>query len=363
MLLAWDMFTDRLRGIRLDIPESGGPLPDFLAEVKWEIDWLLKMQAEDGRIYHKLSAINFCGFIMPDEEKDPRYFSPWSSAATADFAAMCAMSARIFAPFDAAYAERCLTSAVRAYDFLLTHPENHAGDLSAFTTGGYTTDDRDDRLWMAAELWDATGDGRYRVDFEQRLHGAEVTVDVDWDWGNVANLGLIRYLLSKRAKDQALTDAIADAVVKAGEAIVDARLANGYARPMGSRYYWGSNGTVARQAIVLSLANRLVRQGTESRYGGCDFVESGLDALAYLFGRNPYNRSFVTGLGQNPPLYPHDRRSGADGIVDPWPGYLVGGGWPGALDWKDEERSHETNEIAINWNSALIFALAWFVAA
>ena len=94
MLLAWEMYRNRLEKVHLDIPESGGPLADVLAEVKWEMDWLLKMQAPDGSVYHKLSAINFCGFIMPDQEKEPRYFCPWSSAATADFAAMCAMFAR-----------------------------------------------------------------------------------------------------------------------------------------------------------------------------------------------------------------------------------------------------------------------------
>jgi len=56
------------------------------------------------------------------------------------------------------------------------------------------------------------------------------------------------------------------------------------------------------------------------------------------------------------PMNPHDRRSGADGIWEPWPGYLVGGGWPGPKDWVDIQDSYQTNEIAINWNAALIYA-------
>jgi len=298
---------------------------------------------------------------MPDQEKEPRYFCPWSTAATANFAAMCAMTARSVREFDAAYADRCLAAAARAYDFLLGHPENHRGEIDAFKTGGYTTDDADDRLWMAAELWDATGDDRYRLDFEKRASTIITLVEADWDWSHVTNLGAFRYLLSTRPKDDALTARIAEAVIKAAETIVDTRLQSGYTRPLG-RYYWGSNGTIARQTIAVSIANRLVRQGHRSKFGCGDYVETGLDSLAYLFGRNPYGRSFVTGLGHHPPMFPHDRRSGADDIVDPWPGYLVGGGWPGALDWKDEQISHQTNEIAINWNSALIYALAWFVA-
>ncbi|MBN1561919.1 glycoside hydrolase family 9 protein, partial [candidate division KSB1 bacterium] len=77
-------------------------------------------------------------------------------------------------------------------------------------------------------------------------------------------------------------------------------------------------------------------------------------------GRNYYNRSFVTGLGLNPPMYPHDRRSGADDVAAPWPGYIVGGGHS-ATGWVDEQGSFATNEIAINWQGALIYALAGFI--
>jgi len=87
-----------------------------------------------------------------------------------------------------------------------------------------------------------------------------------------------------------------------------------------------------------------------------------LDALNYLFGRNCYGRSFVTAVGFDPPRHPHDRRSGGDPLAHPWPGYLVGGPEVKATDWKDDEKDARTNEIAINWNAALIYALAAFVA-
>jgi endoglucanase len=86
-----------------------------------------------------------------------------------------------------------------------------------------------------------------------------------------------------------------------------------------------------------------------------------LDGLNYLFGKNPHGRSFVTGLGHNPPQNPHDRRSVADNVKPPWPGYLVGGPWPKATDWHDDQDDYKTNEVAINWNGALVYALAAFV--
>jgi endoglucanase len=44
--------------------------------------------------------------------------------------------------------------------------------------------------------------------------------------------------------------------------------------------------------------------------------------------------------------------------VPPWPGYLAGGSWPQPADWFDVQEDYKTNEIAINWNGALIYALA-----
>ena len=68
--------------------------------------------------------------------------------------------------------------------------------------------------------------------------------------------------------------------------------------------------------------------------------------------------SFVTGIGFDPPRRPHDRRSMAEGSAGAWPGYLVGGGWPRATDWVDDADDYRVNEIAINWNAPLVYALA-----
>jgi endoglucanase len=137
------------------------------------------------------------------------------------------------------------------------------------------------------------------------------------------------------------------------DGIVQTRSHHGYGRPLGGQYYWGCNGGVARQTLVLQAARRLSPRP--------EYTETCLDALNHLFGRNPYGRSFVTGLAFRPPMRPHDRRSGGDKVDDPWPGYLVGGAHPKAVDWHDDQGDYRTNEIAINWNGALIYALAGFV--
>lgn len=354
MFRAWEDFGTAIRRVSLDIPESGGRHPEFLAEIKWELDWLLTLQAADGSVYHKLSARDFCGMILPEHEAGPQLFAPWSSAATADFTAMLAAAARCFRESDPEYAARCLRAAQASHAFLQAHPENHRADLSAFSTGAYATQDGDDRLWAAAELWETTGDATVLEELEGRIRDQRGLIDVDFDWSNVKNLGLITYLNSDRpGRDPARVSAVAESLVATADRIVETARAHAYARPMGRRYYWGCNGSVARQTLVLCAAYRVSPKP--------DYRDTALDAVNHLFGRNPYGRSYVTGLGHHPPMHPHDRRSVADGVAPPWPGYLVGGPHRDALSWEDAEENYRGNEIAINWNGALIYALAAFL--
>ncbi len=353
MFRAWDDFRPQLEKVRLDLPESGGKTPDFLAEIKWELDWLLTMQATDGSVYHKVSTARFGPFIAPEAERTDRFFTPWSSAATADFVALLAQAARYFHEFDPAFAAQCQKAADRSYQFLADHPEDHLADLTGFSTGGYQTGDQDDRLWASAEIWETTGSAAALRDLENRLRAQEPKIELNWDWGNVGNLGALTYLFSPRpGRDAELVSQLRKLLLATADGIVKTRDEHGYARPLGTTYYWGCNGGVARQVVLLQAAHRL---NPNPRY-----LEVALDAVSHLFGRNVYGRSFVTGVGAEPPLHPHDRRSGKDGPA--WPGYLVGGANPKATDWHDTQADYRTNEIAINWNGALIYALAGFIA-
>jgi endoglucanase len=313
MLQAWEHFAPRLRNVSLGIPESNNDVPDHLDEVRWELDSLLRMRAEDGSVYHKVSTTRFGGFVMPEREAAERFLTPWSSAATSDFVAVTAMAARTFEPFDKRFAKRCLDAARFSHQFLSSHPENHKADLSGFDTGPYQANDASRRLWAAAEMWQTTGEPHFLKDFETRLAAMGRKVDAHCGWGNVRNLGVYTYLLSRReGRDPAVVEAARNDLLSVADEIVRTRDAHGYARPLGARYFWGCNGDVAQQAQTLHVANVLSPKR--------DYTDAALDALGHLFGRNVYGRSFVTGVGHNPPMRPHDRRSGADDVAPPWPG-------------------------------------------
>jgi len=357
LFMAWDHFQNRLENIDLHLPETATGLPEFLDELKWETDWLLKMPYPDGsgRVSHKLTRLDFSAFIMPEDDEERRYFTVWSSAATADFAAIMAMASRYFRPYDPLYAESCLRAARRSYAYLVNHPEHFRFQQGDFSTGGYQTDDEDDRLWAAAEMWETTGEQSYIEDFEKMV--SEISgnaVDFNWDWSDVSNLGMFTYALSEReGKSSEILTRIRADIIAVADSIVESAKNDVYNRPLGARYYWGCNGTVARQTMNLQVAN-MINPTPE-------YLNTALDAVGHLFGRNYYGRSYVTGLGVNLPMNPHDRRSGSDGIESPWPGYLVGGGHT-ATGWEDVEESYATNEIAINWQGALVYALAGFLS-
>jgi endoglucanase len=355
MFYAWEHFNDKMKNWDLGLPETAPGFPQFLKEMKWETDWLLKMQYPDGtgRVSHKLTRTHFSGMIMPEDDHEKRYFTEWSSAATASFVGMMAQAARYFKPYDEVYAQKCLDAAKLSYQFLVKNSDHKGFIQGDFHTGGYQSHDADDRLWAAAEMWETTGDVVYLTDFETRLKAKETIVDENWDWGNISNMGVFTYLLSKRdGREAELLQKVKNETLKVADAIVAKAEEDIYKRPLGNTFYWGCNGTVARQTLNLQVANMI---SPDKRY-----TDTALDAIHHLFGRNSYGRSFVTGLGHKPPMFPHDRRSSADGIANPWPGYIVGGGTK-ATDWVDVEASYSTNEVAINWQAALVYALAGFV--
>jgi endoglucanase len=101
------------------------------------------------------------------------------------------------------------------------------------------------------------------------------------------------------------------------------------------------------------------------------FTDAARDNLHYILGRNAFSLSWVTQLGENPYQHPHHRPSAAKDAA--WPGLMSGGpnagrndavlkSLPGDLPpakvYADQTGSYASNEIAINWQAALVFLLA-----
>jgi endoglucanase len=343
LLRAWELDPAKLATLALAIPEHGGPVPDFLSEARVQIDQLLKMQRDDGSVYQQVSEVSFEGFVSPTSDTGARYIFGAGTVQAADLVAVAAASARLFQPYDAEYAARCLAAAEKSWAYL--QADGFVGaDLSGTNHPGYgRRDDFPERLWAAAELWETTGDAGALAVVESKIATAQVASS--WDWPNIGNLGVFTYVLSRRdGRDPTVLASVTGNVVSSAQVILAQISASGFGRGIAS-YYWGSNGSIARTALNLIVANRL---RPDAR-----FVDGVVVALDHLLGRNVFGRSFVTGLGHFPPVHPHHRPSASTGA---WPGLLVGGPNGSATSWTDEQGVYQENEIAINWNTAMIFA-------
>lgn len=344
-------------------PTAEGNIPAYLEELKYELDWMMKMQREDGALYHKATCRSFCGFIMPQDETDELVLSPVSVTATADFAAVCAMAVSFYQPYDGKYAAALEKAARRAYQAMkdMQLPGGfHNPD--GIVTGEYgDPDDTDERYWAAAELYKAFGDAEYRTDFETL---AADRIRHGYGWVEMGSYGNLAYIYSERPVDEALKNAIKADMVRLADTLLETVCADGYGTALPSDgYAWGSNLNVANNGLHLYDAWMIT---TDRKY-----LDAAAEQLHYLLGRNPMGLCYVTGCGTDAVKHPHHRPSGFVGQA--MPGMLSGG----PCDWMADEAakgvltpetapakclvdmtdSYSTNEVTIYWNSALLMLL------
>jgi len=376
LLWTWEIYGPRVKNIKLNIPESGNGTPDILSETRWNLEWMLKMQDEDGGAWHKQTSEHFPGFVLPEDDHLPSEVvgtgqAPYkSTCATADLAAVAAIAARVYQPFDAKFAAGNLEAARKAWLWTEKYPNVIFQNPQGVNTGEYGDKHcSDEKLWAAAELWRTTGEASYNDYFVKHYPDFRPSLDTPSPegWGNVADLGMWTYVLSKqKGADATVVADIRKRTAASARAIVEQTRKNPYRVSLRTTdYVWGSNGVAANYGMELLVANVLAPDPS--------YIESALDNLHYLLGRNTFSLSWVTQVGANPYRHPHHRPSGADKNTEPWPGLLSGGpnagrqddtlkklpaGLPPAKVYADDQGSYASNEIAINWQAPLVFLLA-----
>ena len=358
LLSLYEHFPQYFKALKWNIPAEGS-LPDLLAEIKYNLDWMLTMQASDGGVYHKLTSLGFPGDVMPAQDKSELYVIGRSTAGTFDFAAVMAMASRIYKPFDATYASKCLEAAKKAFAWGQQNPnQNYLANPSDVSTGAYENDNpNDEKVLAGTELYITTGDASYKQS------GSSEYVSY---WGDV--MGLATY---EKATHQTQFGGDANEakqkILGTADNFVN-RAEKGFGVVMAKDdFVWGSNSAAANQGVWLLHAYYLT--------GEQKYYKAAVKALDYLLGKNPLDMSFVTGYGTKSPKMPHHRPSTSDNVEDPIPGMLVGGPQPGgedvgsAAEWKcsdyrtgqaataytDQRCSYATNEVAINWNAPLAY--------
>lgn len=366
LMLAYSLYPDAFDD-DLGIPESGNEIPDVLDEVKYELDWLFKMQNSEGGVYHKVTCANFPSFVMPEEETEELIVTPVSTTATADFAAVMAMASTVFAPFDMPYSQRCLDAATRASNYLDKHQGiEGAKNPDGIVTGEYPDqNDADERLWAYAELFKATGDTVYDDEFSSLMSGGSATCNTDLGWQGVGAYAGYAYLSADKNKGKFYD--VVHASFMAGIADIEATASTDSYNCSLKEYPWGSNMTVANNGMLLLLFDKV----ENSNKGDAVAREQ----LNYLLGTNGTGYCFLTGFGTLSPKNPHHRPSQAKKATVP--GMLAGGpnqnledpyaqnvltGTAPALCYADSDQAFSLNEVTIYWNSPLVFLFAYVTA-
>jgi endoglucanase len=375
---------------KMKIPEQGNGIDDLLDEARWEVEFLMAMQAPDGTefagmVHHKMHDEGWTAIgIRPDQDTLPRTLRPVSTPATLNAAAVAAQASRAFKTQDKAFSQKALAMAEKAYAAAQKFPDKLA-DPKDGNNGGGAYDDayiKDEFYWAAAELFVTTGDKKYLADLKANPHDEQFknsdgnTSIMNWqttDALGVISLAVVPNKLKKPERDRLRKRLVAEA---------DRYLAHvakeGYAVPFSPGdqngkpgYPWGSNSFVATNAIVLGLAYDFTKKP--------QYRDGVIGAMNYILGTNPMGQSYVTGYGDRPLVNPHHRfwakQARSDFPAAP-PGVMSGGpnselqdpyvqaaglkkkGCAPQKCFLDNIEAWSVNEITINWNSPF----AWVVS-
>jgi len=364
LMALYEIYPDAVPDNALNIPESGNGISDLLNEVKYELDWFLTMQNDDGGVYFKLTTKNFEPFIPPREANSKRFIMKKTTASTLNFCANMAQAARVYSEADPDFAGKTLKAAVKAWQWAINNPEVYYSNPEDVHTGEYEDTQLDEEFfWAATELYITTRQEIYSQHMDQYKQKFRFVEGESWRnyAGCLAYFSLYANGYANSYND--LTNYIIDEA--------DRLLSNRAGSPYGTHQYhyeWASNCDIANQAMIFAYSYLISKNKK--------YMAAILQSLDYLFGKNATGYSFITGFGENATSNPHNRMIETDGIQDPVPGYLAGGpnaykqdaeslqsngfSYPSdkpAKCYIDNVLSFASNETCINWNAPLVFVL------
>ena len=361
LLQLYQQNKEYFKDFSLNIPESGNEVPDILDEIRWNLEWMLNMQDTDGGVFHKLTTKQFAGMVLPEKATAQRYFIGKGIEATWNFVAVMSLASEIYAPFDEEFAKKCILAAELANKWANANPHAYYEQPRDIATGTYT----DAILWAVKDwAWTELYRASKHKDIKDSLE--KITVKVKNpslpSWSNNYLLAVYTIATNPNVFTKEQVDSAQAVIIGMSDKIVKSLENNSYGVAIDNGdFYWGSNSIAANKGMLLVHAYIITK---EQKY-----LDAAIGIVDYLVGRNPLDKSYLTGFGVNPPMSPHHRPSQGDTVLAPVPGMLVGGPNASANDCKttkvypnakaksynDNSCSFATNEVAINWNAPFAY--------
>ena len=380
LLNLYELFPDAFSDGSLSIPEQTNGVSDLLDEARWEMEFLLSMQVPDGQelagmVHHKIHDASWAPIPMvPPTEVDNdnehrfenfgRYLFPPSTAATLNLTATAAQAARIWKNIDTDFSVKCLQAAETAWNAALAHPAMYYGNIPGQGGGNYDDHDvSDEFFWAASELFITTGNEKYR---DYLLNSDRFGSVEQFEWGRTATLGTFSLLTNDNLLPNEKIEILQDRLLNFAEEMISILQKDGYSVLIKGVYPWGSNGQILNNMMLIGLTYKIT--------GDQKYLDSVIQSMDYLLGRNSINQSYVSGYGTYSMQHPHHRfwaNDLANGFPPPPAGALSGGpnanpddpaaqnanlkNKPESKRYIDDIGSYTTNEVTINWNAPLVW--------
>jgi endoglucanase len=315
------------KSLEAGIPESGDAIPDIVDEALFNLSFYRRMQEPDGGVGGGIEEDNFPRPGQTSYTDTMRNFAyapdPWASYLFAAVAAHASSVLRGLGKADDA--KGWAADAGRAFAWA----DRHGGQK----------DWRDDRAFAAVRLLEATGDVQYVDALRKSLAwannpGSELENYPDMNQEPAARAlvtGLDRMTLPVRQSVSGWADSARAALLRNVEySFLPMYRARAF-RNTGHRWVglsWGNTAVPELQQVMLGWRLEKRDEMRDAVTGAADF----------MFGGNPLNLSWVTGVGSNPVRAVLHIESWYDGIDEPVPGIAIFGPCEGMdgnwhMDW------------------------------
>jgi endoglucanase len=288
----------------LNLPESNNNVPDLLDELKWELDWLLKMQNPDGSAILKMGLVaNAPGASLPPStDTRPRFYYPEkSTAAAVAIAGMLAHAALVYdnVPGLKAYAATLRQKAILSFDYYENTPtKTTATDDRTIEAGDADWDEKTQqkaRITAAVYLFALTGEAKYKQLVDANFRDIPVMSwwgPYDVPWGDA-----LLYYASLPTATASTAEAIRTRKVTEGRRLDIYRptaTTDPYRAFMPTnQYHWGSNHLRADFAnIAGDIAAYKLDEADRTVY-----LNRAEELLHALHGLNPLNLTYLSNMG------------------------------------------------------------------
>jgi endoglucanase len=285
------------------IPESGNGIPDVLDEIRWETDWLKRMQFPDGSVALKVGEITDTKGVQPGRDSGPRYYVPACTSATIAASGMFAHAALVFRAFpqlSAESAELRKRAASSWADYAHRAKQTHcdSGQVRAGNADWNEADQNGAAVVAAIYLFALTGSPQFEDYIHAHFRETRSYTDFGWSRYKPEQGEALLYYTTLDSADRALRERIrAD---KANDSAQDHRVYG--LRPYDDlyrafvhdeQYHWGSNSPRANYGNTnIDMLTYRISETADA----ADLTARALGILHYFHGVNPFGMVYLSNM-------------------------------------------------------------------